>query len=152
MIIDNESGDSTGYLALVQRLRSNMEQDSSKTYYLTAAPQCPFPDASEPLNVCQELDYVWVQFYNNGNCNVAKSGFNTAVQKWASNIGDAQLFIGALASGADGDQGYVDVNTLLSAIHGVQNMNISNFGGAMIWEAQLAVKNNNFQKALAAGL
>lgn len=64
---DNESGNATGYLAMVMRLKSHIASDSSKKYYLTAAPQCPFPDASEPLDVCKELDMVWVQFYNNGD-------------------------------------------------------------------------------------
>ncbi|KAL6806427.1 glycoside hydrolase family 18 protein [Trichoderma sp. SZMC 28013] len=150
--LDNESGDSTGYLAMTQRFRSNFQSDTSKTYYLTAAPQCPFPDASEPLDVCKELDYVWVQFYNNGDCNIAQSDFKSSVQTWSSGIGNATLFIGALASGADGDQGYVDADTLVSSLQDVKNMNLPNYGGAMLWEAQLAVKNGNFQKKIAAGL
>jgi len=150
--LDNESGDPTSYTTLVSRLRSNMESDSSKTYYLSAAPQCPYPDASEPLDVCKQLDFVWVQFYNNGDCNIAKSDFNSAVKNWSSGIGSATLFIGALASGADGDQGYVDADALLSAIDGVKAMNLSNYGGAMLWEAQLAVNNGNYQQTIAAGL
>lgn len=137
---------------MVNRFRSNFGSDSSKKYYLTAAPQCPFPDASEPLAVCKLLDYVWVQFYNNGDCNIAQSGFNSAVKNWSKGLGSAQLFIGALASGADGDQGYVDAATLTKAINGVKAMNLPNFGGAMLWEAQLAVKNGNYQKKIKAGL
>lgn len=150
--IDNESGDPTGYTAFVTAMRSYYASDTSKTYYLTAAPQCPYPDASVPLDVCTQLDYVWVQFYNNDDCNIAQSDFTHAVQQWSAGIGDAQLFIGALASGADGDQGYVSSSTLLSSIKSVENMDLPNFGGAMLWEAQLAVKNGNYQKAIAAGL
>lgn len=149
---DNESGDPTGYVAMVQRMRTNMESDGSKWYYIGAAPQCPYPDASEPLDVCTLLDFVWVQFYNNDSCNIGQSDFQSAVQNWSSGIGNAQLFIGALASGADGDQGYVDSDTLLQNIQDVKNMNLPNYGGAMLWEAQLAVKNGNYQQAIAAGL
>ncbi|KAJ3487936.1 hypothetical protein NLG97_g6300 [Lecanicillium saksenae] len=146
--LDNESHNATGYVAMTKKFRNLMNSDSSKRYYLTAAPQCPFPDESEPLDVCQLMDYVWVQFYNNGDCNIAQSGFNDAVQTWSQGIGNAKLFIGALASGADGDQGYVDSNTFISAIQGVQAMNLPNYGGAMLWEAQLAVNNGNYQQQI----
>ncbi len=147
-----ESGDPTGYKAMATQLRSNFESDSTKKYYLTAAPQCPFPDASIPLDVCEELDYVWVQFYNNGECNLGQSGFTQAVKQWSSGIERAKLFIGALASDANGDQGYVPTEELVSSVQSVQAMSLSNFGGAMLWEAQLAVENGNYQKAIANGL
>ncbi|KAH6603994.1 glycoside hydrolase family 18 protein [Trichoderma cornu-damae] len=150
--LDNETGNPTGYLAMAQRFKSNFAKDTSKRYYLTAAPQCPFPDASQPLNVCQLADYIWVQFYNNGDCNVGQSGFNTAVKNWSKSIGNATLFIGALASGADGDQGYVSASSLLSAYNGVSALNLPNVGGIMLWEAQLAVKNGNFHKTVKAGI
>ncbi|KAL7941985.1 hypothetical protein V8C42DRAFT_164867 [Trichoderma barbatum] len=150
--LDNETGNPTGYLAMAQRFKSNFAKDTSKKYYLTAAPQCPFPDASQPLNVCQLADYIWVQFYNNGNCNIAQSGFNNAVKNWSKSIGNATLFIGALASGADGDQGYVSASSLLSAYQGVSALNLPNIGGIMLWEAQLAVKNGNFHKTIKAGI
>lgn len=135
---------------MTNRFRSNFATDTSKTYYMTAAPQCPFPDESQPLDVCALMDYVWVQFYNNGDCNIAQSGFQESVRTWSEGIGDAQLFIGALASDADGDSGYVDSDTLVNAIQTVQGMGLPNYGGAMLWEAQLAVNNGNYQKAIAA--
>ncbi|OAA77217.1 Glycoside hydrolase, subgroup, catalytic core [Akanthomyces lecanii RCEF 1005] len=150
--LDNESGNPTGYVAMTKQFRSLMNSDSSKQYVLTAAPQCPFPDASEPLDVVQLLDYVWVQFYNNGDCNIAQSGFNDAVRTWSQGIGNATLFIGALASGADGDQGYVDASTFTSALQGVEAMNLPNYGGAMLWEAQLAVNNGNYQQQIRGSL
>ncbi|KAM0255934.1 hypothetical protein ACHAQJ_005335 [Trichoderma viride] len=149
---DNETGNPTGYLAMAQQFRSNFAQDTSKKYYITAAPQCPFPDASEPLNVCQLADFIWVQFYNNDDCNVGQSDFNSAVKNWSKNIGSATLFIGALASGADGDQGYISSSALLSAYEGVAALNLPNIGGIMLWEAELAVKNGNFQKTIKAGI
>ncbi|KAK5988846.1 Endochitinase 3 [Cladobotryum mycophilum] len=150
--LDNESGNPTGYLAMVKRFRSNFAADTSKKYYLTAAPQCPYPDASEPLNVCQLLDYVWVQFYNNGDCNINQRNFISSVKTWSKGIGNAKLFIGAVASAADGDQGYVNSTTLVNNIKQVEALNLPNFGGAMLWEAQLAVKNGNYQRAIKAAL
>ncbi|EGX87991.1 chitinase 1 precursor, putative [Cordyceps militaris CM01] len=150
--LDNESANPTGYVAMTKKFRSLMNADASKQYFLTAAPQCPFPDASEPLDVVQLLDYVWVQFYNNGDCNIAQSGFNDAVRTWSRGIGNATLFIGALASGADGDQGFVDASTFNSAIEGVKAMNLPNYGGAMLWEAQLAVNNGNYQTQIRGSL
>jgi chitinase len=150
--VDNESGNPTGYGGFVQQMRANMDSDTSKKYYMTAAPQCPYPDTSVPIDICQQLDYVWVQFYNNGDCNIAQSAFNSSVKRWSSGISPAKLFIGALASGADGDQGYVSASTLLSAFKGVQSYNLPNLAGIMLWEAQLAVKNGNYQKKIASGL
>ncbi|OAQ98019.1 hypothetical protein LLEC1_05039 [Akanthomyces lecanii] len=150
--LDNETNDSTGYLAMTKRFRANMAKDSSKKYYLTAAPQCPFPDQSEPLSVCKLLDYVWVQFYNNGDCNIAQSGFNAAVKNWSKGIGSAKLFIGGLASGADGDEGYVDSNTFIKALKGVEAMNLPNYGGAMLWEAQLSKTNGDFAKKIRSSV
>lgn len=137
---------------MAERFRSNFRSDASKKYFLAAAPQCPFPDSSESLNVCQQLDYVWVQFYNNGNCNIAQPGFDDAVAHWSTGIGNAKLFIGALASGADSDQGYVSAAALNIAVDGVISMDLPNFGGVMLWEAQLAVENGNYQKKVKTNL
>jgi chitinase len=137
---------------LTQQLRTNFESDTSKTYYLSAAPQCPYPDQSEPLDVCQLLDFVWVQFYNNGNCNIGESDFLSAVSNWSAGIGSATLFIGAVASAADGDQGYVSASSLVDSLNDVNALNLPNYGGAMLWEAQLAEENGNYQETIAAAL
>nr|CAD1835090.1 unnamed protein product [Ananas comosus var. bracteatus] len=48
---------------------------AGKKVYLTAAPQCPYPDASvgEALETGL-FDYVWVQFYNNPPCQYSRTG------------------------------------------------------------------------------
>ncbi|KAM3563664.1 hypothetical protein MY1884_001133 [Beauveria asiatica] len=150
--LDYETNDSTGYLAMTKRFRANMAKGDRKKYYMTAAPQCPFPDQSEPLAICELLDYVWVQFYNNGNCNIAQPGFNAAVKDWSKGIGRAKLFIGGLASGADGDEGYVDADTFIKALKGVEAMNLPNYGGAMLWQAQLSRNNGDFAKTVRGSL
>lgn len=137
---------------MTQRFRSNFAKDTSKKYYLTAAPQCPFPDLSEPLAVCKLLDYVWVQFYNNDDCNIGQSGFITAVKNWSKGIGSAKLFIGGLASGADGDQGYVSSSAFIKSINSVKALNLPNYGGAMLWEAQLSKTNGDYAGKIRSSL
>jgi chitinase len=146
---DNESHNPTGYAAMATQFRSHISS-ASKKYYLSAAPQCPYPDASMPLDMCTQMDFVWVQFYNNGDCNNGQSGFDGAVKQWSSGIGSAELFIGAVASSSDGDQGYIPASQFVSELQSVQGMGLSNYGGAMLWEAQLAVENGNYQQAVGA--
>ena len=63
-------GTTGGYAAFVRQLRAKYATDPSRTYYVTGAPQCPFPDAylgpagASALS-STPFDYVWVQFYNN---------------------------------------------------------------------------------------
>lgn len=55
-----------------------MDTDTSKQYYISAAPQCVRPDASIPLDAMQAMDFIWVQFYNNDDCNIGQSGFDAS--------------------------------------------------------------------------
>lgn len=53
-----------------QRLRTLMDASTSaggKAYYLSAAPQCPYPDVADNdmLNGAVSFDFIMVQFYNN---------------------------------------------------------------------------------------
>jgi hypothetical protein len=60
--LDIEGGSSTGFAAFVTQLRSHFAS-ADKKYIVTAAPQCPFPDAylGEVLNSVP-VDAVYVQF------------------------------------------------------------------------------------------
>ncbi|KAG6848623.1 Chitinase 1 [Blastosporella zonata] len=64
--LDIEGGGSTvGFAAFVNRIRSHAN-GASKKYYVTAAPQCVFPDANlGPILNSVAFDAVYVQFYNN---------------------------------------------------------------------------------------
>lgn len=59
--LDIESGSSTGYIALVNRIRSYTDK-ADKTYYVTAAPQCPIPDILEDVFSGVAFDAIYVQF------------------------------------------------------------------------------------------
>ena len=57
-IADNENKDQTGYVAFVKALRTQFATDKSKQYYISAAPQCPLPDASIPVDAMKLMDFV----------------------------------------------------------------------------------------------
>lgn len=60
--LDIESGTSAHYAAFVKRIQSHAST-ADKKYYVTAAPQCPFPDQNigDALNEAP-FDAVYVQF------------------------------------------------------------------------------------------
>ncbi|KAJ7312567.1 glycoside hydrolase superfamily [Mycena albidolilacea] len=136
--LDIESGTNTGYAAFANRIRT-LWAGASKPYYLTAAPQCPYPDAwvGNALSTVP-LDAVYVQFYN-GLKSYPSSGWNYATwNTWA--IGapnpNVKIFIGAPASTTAANAGeYVSASTLGSiALATRGNAAYSrNFGGVMLW-------------------
>jgi len=64
--LDIEGGSTTGYTAFVNRLQTHYATDSSKSYYISAAPQCPLPDAYlNTVLTTAHVDFIFVQFYNN---------------------------------------------------------------------------------------
>jgi hypothetical protein len=62
----------------------------TKPYYLSAAPQCPFPDASNPMAMLKQCDFVFVQFYNNPICELGSAGFAPSVRQWSAALGKSQ--------------------------------------------------------------
>ncbi|KAF7354178.1 Carbohydrate-binding module family 5 protein [Mycena venus] len=112
--LDIESGTNLGYAAFATQIRS-LWSGASKPYYLSAAPQCPFPDAW----VGNALDTVWfdsvhIQFYNGLN-SYPSSGWNYATD-WLPHLfanPNVKLFIGAPASTTAANPGeYVSASTL----------------------------------------
>ncbi|KAL9023007.1 MAG: hypothetical protein Q9196_007432, partial [Gyalolechia fulgens] len=84
--VDNEDHSTAFYTTFVSSLRTAMNTDPSKQYYISAAPQCPRPDASIPLSAMQTMDFVFVQFYNNGDCNVGQPGFEASLRAWSQDL------------------------------------------------------------------
>jgi chitinase len=86
--IDSELPSASTYLpALAFDLRQLMST-GSKPYYMSAAPQCPRPDASVPIPLMLPyLDFVSVQFYNNPSCNLnSGQGFLSSLQAWSGDL------------------------------------------------------------------
>ncbi|OAY58567.1 hevamine-A [Manihot esculenta] len=106
-----------------------------KKVYLTAAPQCPFPDAWIGNALKTGLfDYVWVQFYNNPPCQYSGDATNLedAWKQWTSDIPANKIFLGLPASPAAAGSGFIPVPDLVSnvlpAIKGS-----GKYGGVMLW-------------------
>ncbi|EJD48950.1 glycoside hydrolase, partial [Auricularia subglabra TFB-10046 SS5] len=141
--LDIEGGGTALFASFVKQLRSHF--DSSKKYYVTAAPQCVFPDANlgETLNNA-EIDAVYVQFYNN-YCGLQNydnpNAWNFAQwDDWAKNTSpnkDVKIYIGAPASQTAAGSGYVDAATLGKIAKDTASQ-YSSFGGVMFWDASQA--------------
>ncbi|WVZ24151.1 hypothetical protein V8G54_002695 [Vigna mungo] len=78
---DIEGGSNQHWGDLARFLKGYAMAKQGKQVYITAAPQCPFPDAWIGNALTTGLfDFVWVQFYNNPPCQytsgeAAGSGF-----------------------------------------------------------------------------
>ncbi|XP_047339305.1 acidic endochitinase-like [Impatiens glandulifera] len=107
-----------------------------KKVYLTAAPQCPFPDAWIGNALKTGLfDYVWVQFYNNPPCQYAigdVTNLEDAWKQWISDIPASKIFLGLPAAQDAAGSGFIPVGDLnekvLPLIKGS-----SKYGGVMLW-------------------
>ncbi|KAF0917862.1 hypothetical protein E2562_021517 [Oryza meyeriana var. granulata] len=107
-----------------------------KTYLLTAAPQCPYPDASLAAALGTGLfDHVWVQFYNNPPCQYAPgdvTALQSAWKQWTAGLPAATVFLGLPASPDAAGSGFVDADTLASQVLPMVE-GAANYGGIMLW-------------------
>lgn len=104
-----------------------------KNVLLTAAPQCPFPDASLDSAIKTGLfDYVWVQFYNNGQCENASGNLVNAWNQWTS-IEAKQVFLGVPASTDAAGSGFIPADVLTSQVLPAIKSS-PKYGGVMIWD------------------
>ncbi|KAB2049207.1 hypothetical protein ES319_A13G160700v1, partial [Gossypium barbadense] len=109
---------------------------NGKKAYLTAAPQCPFPDAWIGDALKTDLfDYVWVQFYNNPQCQYTEGDIKNledAWKQWITDVNATQIFLGLPASPEAAGSGFIPVSNLTSkvllAIKGSEK-----YGGVMLW-------------------
>ncbi|THH05660.1 hypothetical protein EW145_g4631 [Phellinidium pouzarii] len=151
--LDIEGGGSTGYAAFVTQLRS-LAATANKQYYITAAPQCPFPDANlgSVINAVG-FDAVYVQFYNNF-CGLQAfsnpNDWNFATwDNWAHTMSpnsNVKVYIGAPASSTAAGSGYVDAATLANIIK-TTKATYTSFGGVMMWDASQAYANSRYDVA-----
>ncbi|KAK4396970.1 Acidic endochitinase [Sesamum angolense] len=122
-----------------------------KKVYLSAAPQCPFPDAWIGGALQTGLfDYVWVQFYNNPPCQYS-SGMTDLEQAWKQwgSIKATEIFLGLLAAPAAAGSGFIPADVLTSKVlPAIKGSN--KYGGVMLWDKyyddqsgySAAIKNN----------
>ncbi|KAL9000975.1 MAG: hypothetical protein Q9169_000459 [Polycauliona sp. 2 TL-2023] len=136
--VDNEDHSTAFYNTFTSSLRTTMNADTSKRYYISAAPQCPRPDASIPLEAMQSMDFVFVQFYNNGDCNIGQPGFAASLKAWSQDLSakgnGPKLYVGAPGCAACAGSGYLGAEEMRGAIEGAMAAGLSNFGGVMLWD------------------
>ena len=139
-----------------QTLRTLMDADTSnKTFYLTAAPQCPYPDAADNpmLNGTVAFDAIFVQFYDN-YCGLQSFQANTTNQTnfnmdvwdtWAKTLSknpEVLVFLGVPAGPTAAGSGYTPLEQLKPIIQYCQGF--SSFGGVMMWDMSQASANDGF--------
>ena len=158
----------THTVPFANELRSLMDQGNARKtegrkFLLTAAPQCPYPDAAdgEMLNGGVAFDIVFVQFYNNF-CGAnayspnATNGnpFNFDLwDNWAHTVSknrDVKVFLGVPASPTAATSGYVSAEILAPIV--TYSRTFSSFGGVMMWDATQAVANTGFLPGVKSAL
>ncbi|KAJ2771976.1 Chitinase 2 [Coemansia nantahalensis] len=143
--LDIEGGSSVGYVRFVQRLRERFTEVAGRRFYITAAPQCVYPDFYEaPILDNAFLDMVFVQFYNN-YCGVDHPNWFNFEQwhEWATTISankDVRVFLGVPGSRAAASSGHVSPERLKEIVN-LTRSRFDSFGGVMVWDASQADTN-----------
>ncbi|KAI9641416.1 Chitinase 2 [Ciborinia camelliae] len=160
---DIEKQGLTNLEVFAQELRTLSDAETSKKFYLTAAPQCVYPDESDKsfLQGAVAFDAVFVQFYNN-DCGLesfvkgstTQNAFNMATwDTWASTTSknkNVKVFVGVPGSSSAASRGYIDQATLTDVI--TYSKTFKSFGGVMAWDMVTLIGNSgylaNINKAL----
>ncbi|RYR17916.1 hypothetical protein Ahy_B03g062578 isoform B [Arachis hypogaea] len=107
-----------------------------KKVLITAAPQCPFPDAWIGNALKSGLfDYVWVQFYNNPPCQYTAGGIGNLVaawKQWTSSIPANKIFLGLPAAPTAAGSGFIPATALTSSVLPAIKGS-AKYGGVMLW-------------------
>jgi chitinase len=131
---DIEGGTNQHWDDLARYLSGYSKQ--GKKVYLTAAPQCPFPDAWIGGALKTGLfDYVWVQFYNNPPCQYTPGSIGNledAWKQWTSDIPATKIFLGLPAAPAAAGSGFIPASDLTSQVLPAIK-DSSKYGGVMLW-------------------
>lgn len=149
-----------------QELRTLMDtatEAGDKSFYLSAAPQCPYPDAAdnEMLDGAVYFDWIQVQFYNN-YCGVnsfvpgatTQNNFNFDTwDTWAKTVSlnpKVKVLLGIPANTGAAGSGYTTGSTLLAAIQ--YSASFSSFGGIMMWDMSQLYENVGYLAEVVADL
>jgi chitinase len=102
-------------------------------------------------------DFVWVQFYNNPQCEIGSAGFNASVKQWSEALAKSailpRLFLGAPAWPQAGSTAYSKIGTpqgIEAVVIGVSQMELNNFGGVMFWDGPEGMLNVEDGKSIIA--
>jgi chitinase len=139
---------SRGYATMINRLKNTQfPKDTSKSYYISGAPQCPLPDfhLSGPIANAW-FDMLFVQFYNNPSCS-GRAAINYAAGDsflhWtqaASKNPNVKIYFGLPASPQAANA--ADYLTQPEVKDIVQRFSPNaKWGGIMLWESTYAQNN-----------
>ncbi|XP_037418038.1 acidic endochitinase-like [Triticum dicoccoides] len=133
---DIEGGNPDYYGALAAHLKAYGGKGGSKEVYLSAAPQCPFPDQWVGKALQTGLfDYVWVQFYNNPPCQYVQgdtANLMDSWKQWTSGVHAKYIFLGLPAARAAAGSGFIPAGSLESQVLPALKGS-SKYGGVMLW-------------------
>ncbi|KAG7990505.1 hypothetical protein I3843_02G028800 [Carya illinoinensis] len=130
---DIEGGTTQHWDELARYLSGYSKQ--GKKVYLTAAPQCPFPDAWMGGALKTGLfDYVWVQFYNNPPCQYSSGNIANLANAWNqwNSIPATKIFLGLPAAPNAAGSGFIPVADLTSKVLPAIKSS-AKYGGVMLW-------------------
>jgi chitinase len=137
--LDIEGGGVVGYAAYAKALRALMDA-SGRKYYITGAPQCPYPDAFLGPAAGRALgdapgafDFVFVQFYNNYCGYGTPASFRDTFAMWKSLAGSGpKVLVGLPATTGAAGSGFVPRATLPMLVNDVKGDPA--FAGIMLWD------------------
>ncbi|KAK7380429.1 hypothetical protein VNO78_32939 [Psophocarpus tetragonolobus] len=139
-IADVPEGDNIKWDEFVKAVNAST---SARKIYLSASPQCVYPDAFlGPAIRTGLFDYIWVEFYYQNPCiytNGDASKLLSAWKTWTTNVPKSKIFLGLVAS--DELAGYIPPQDLISKVLPTAK-EASNYGGVMIWERNYDLKTN----------
>ncbi|KAJ7939634.1 glycoside hydrolase superfamily [Mycena leptocephala] len=131
--LDIEAGFADWYAAFVKQIKT-LSMGAGKRYYITGAPQCPFPDAY----LGKALSKVLFDMFYNNPCGLnhfddqSSSGWNfDQWDAWARHQSvnpNVKVYIGAPASTTSAGTGYVNAAA----------NSFPSFGGVMFWDMSQA--------------
>jgi len=145
--LDIEGGRGDNYPDFIRELRMLMDKDPQKSYLITGAPQCPYPDyylgpetaGSGLEDAGQLVDHLYVQFYNNYCYTGAGKWFTDSLNKWLAFSERMKprgplIFIGlpAATRAASGAQYYRPPTELTRMYQSVKDL--PGVGGIMLWD------------------
>ncbi|KAJ2590972.1 Chitinase 2 [Coemansia sp. RSA 1804] len=149
--LDIEQGSQMNLIEFANNM-NQLYKSGSKKYYLTAAPQCPYPDANLGTLLAQtHIDMSFIQFYNSGWCDNSKYGLPHWPQSmnyymwedaWRNSSfanKDMRLYVGATAGqNAGNPSSYVSPSFFANELQELQTNYTDSFGGAMLWDMSWA--------------
>ncbi|KAI0541057.1 glycoside hydrolase superfamily [Xylaria digitata] len=149
-----------------QRLRFLMNEAAAargKKFYLSAAPQCPFPDMNlYPVlhgNMATVLDFAFIQFYNNAPCDMRNPhGFFESLADWHSGwakASDARIFVGlpgAVTAIGPANRGSYIEGSQFAANYISKIKDVPSFAGVMVWDMSQLDGNTAFLPPIVATL